>query len=292
MTLSLSIIFIVLLSYSSYVNCQTGITPLYSCWFYTYREQLRIINVVLGYNSTEVVNVTLPQDTTTNFVLSSHVEGGANERPTLFLPGLHRFVYTVRINETVAVGATFLWGLFDMEATQKTVEVAFPEDFTDALQCNTRFNQQCTPEASVFPNFCEDSLYCNGRERCEGGICLPGIPIVCGAPPPPCNESTRCLPANTTQSPTSTPTIITTNTPTGSPTSVITSKPPTVAPTAAQTTPPPSGSPTIINTTTEPPTVEIVEPAILYGNLTVILIIIVFCVSVVFIASKKRRRWC
>lgn len=252
MALLLSVI-VILLFYSSQVVCQPTIIPLYTCWFYSYRGEIRIINAILGYNSSESTNITLPYGSN-NVVLSEHIEAGKDERPTLFLPGLHRFVYSIRINEANAPGALFAWGLVSNQE-QEVLSLEFPSSFTQDVQCLTRFSQQCLPEASVFVNFCEDSSYCNGRERCVGGSCLPGTPILCADPTLTCNESARCLPASTGA--------------------------PSEAPTQEDTVGTPGNE--------EP--VDHAEPSILYGNIAVILIILVFCGSVLFVVSRKGRRW-
>ena len=152
---------ILLLSSILFLGAQTQelITPLWSCWFPTYRTnptQQRVINLVFSYNNTGSETASFGTGTQNNFITPQSLDGG---QPILFKPGLHELDFALNdYNNTLLQGEPVVWTL-----NGQSVSILLA-DIVNENRCDLKYTGSCP---MWIDHFCEDSQFCNGLEICS-----------------------------------------------------------------------------------------------------------------------------
>lgn len=156
--------------------------PFLTCWFFTYRDQNRYRNVIMGYSSTFAGTVMRREGvceliTNPGAVANIDVSG-----LTSFPPGRNASLFYV--NDV----ASIQWRL------NETVLFINVNELERDTMCVTAFNGVCRPDdGGEVSHFCEDASFCNGEERCVDQVCLPSVNVVSCTDDQHCNEEPpRC----------------------------------------------------------------------------------------------------
>jgi hypothetical protein len=214
--------------------------PIFSCWFNTYENQKRVINLVFSYNNTWEDIIVLKVD-------NQHIETKTTDKnyiepsiysiyqPDVFKTGYNEFAFVIKDDKQYlsTTGSSIIWYL------QESSTIVNHHDVyeTNEHQCRNKFNGACPMRID---HFCEDSSYCNGLEPCfssslsglrlmntitdpRGNCDVSSKPIPCQDEQVCSDEEMKCIAiVKPTPAPTSSPTQAPTSTP--APTSAPTEK--------------------------------------------------------------------
>ena len=158
------------------------VTPDWNCWYHTYENDTRVVNLLFSYNNSGAVDVIISSASPQNQLTPSQLNG---QQPDIFKAGYNAYVMSLnQVPVSWQLGAT-------------RIDVS-EVDLTPEQQCSVKFLGTCP---LWIPHFCEDSLYCNGQESCFsvaifgimtshtfGSCSRPATGVDCGATAQ-CNES-------------------------------------------------------------------------------------------------------
>jgi hypothetical protein len=238
---------------------EASVAPIFNCWFITYNDQdpanvTSNYNIVYGYNNSEGMDMIIAVDNSNNVITPTAYNGN---QPYVFKQGVYQLMYTLKDSSDTLkeVNGAITWKI----GNEITV-VNHDDIINDAFKCKTQSNNVCP---LWIDNYCEDSLYCNGKEICysagfigigdpytQYGTCKQSAYIVqCTNQSQQCSESDmKCVspttsPTDATNEPTITPSTSPSDAPTDTPTDA--TNEPTITPSTS-----PSDAPT--DTTNEP----------------------------------------
>jgi len=166
------------------------LTPVLTCWFpaFSANESTRDVTLVLGYNNTDSFNVRIHvQRQLVNSVALKNIitpQQYNGEQPDVFKPGLHTLTPDMVVRDSLHIlrthGDTSInWYLGTALLTVRAASL------TSQNRCDILFPRHCPVRIA---GFCEDALFCNGRETCfanfqlqDGeryGVCRPATTAV------------------------------------------------------------------------------------------------------------------
>lgn len=206
----MSALFALLLLVALAAGQTPGIVATWDCWFETYANASRSLNLVFSYNSSYPSDTPLVAGSAENTLEPAQLFQG--QQPELFKQGYQAYVLTL----VVPAGTSVVWRLDN----QPPLVVNTAQDLTPQRRCSVALGGNCP---TWIEHFCEDAAYCNGAESCFSmslfgaettrtmGVCVaPDQGVQCQAPAACREDALACV----------TPTPAPTEAPTGAPTPV------------------------------------------------------------------------
>lgn len=127
---------------------QQVVVPEWNCWYHTYESSTRIVNLLFSYNNLSPDDVIISSSDAENHLVPQILNG---QQPDIFKAGYQAYVMSLKS------ALPFSWQL------NGTLISVTEQDLTESQRCGAKYLGTCP---LWIPNFCEDSVYCNGNESC------------------------------------------------------------------------------------------------------------------------------
>jgi hypothetical protein len=124
-----------------------NVIPEWNCWYHTYENNVRVVNLLFSYNNPDVADVIISSSSPQNELTPSNLNG---QQPDIFKAGYNAYVMSLN-----HVPVSWQLGTTRIDVSEV--------DLTPEQRCSAKFLGTCP---LWIPHFCEDSVYCNGEESC------------------------------------------------------------------------------------------------------------------------------
>lgn len=140
-------------------NCE--LIPIWNCWFHGYNGTQKTLNLLFSYNNTSDDDIPLSTASPNNQLSPAFYNG---QQVDIFKTGVNYYVTLLKNVTEILItdGETISWKLDASEAAAVT-----SASITENNRCDIKYEGVCP---MWIEGYCEDSVYCNGREPCLPSI--------------------------------------------------------------------------------------------------------------------------